>query len=491
MTSPGLRNLAKVGLGQDRYDKFYRIVGDPTWHLVILFAVAIVLGGGGVGAGVHNLVVQLAAVVVMALNGKAFVAFFLRRPTVFVLLVAATVLLPLLQLVPLPPDVWSGLPGREMAVAARNLAGGHGWFPLSLDAARTATAAIGLLVPLTIVVVAFTLTAERLRWLVQAVVAMGLLAMLYGGVCITNPDLGLDYGGTETWQANGTLLATFADRNACGLFFDACLLLLIALPTPGIPALRGLPSDRHMRRQREKSWLIADMVTRGIVGCLLLTAVVLTQSRTAIVLLLVPLILLGMRLLAVMPDRSSAATRTGMTRGMMAGAILAGLLVVGLAGVGVASVKDSRIADVINRFDKGADGLRAEMREDSLKAAGRYWPVGAGMGTFDEVFQVDESLEYVSSRTAGRAHMDYYELAIEAGAAGLLLAAAWLVWLAVASWTALRRLDWMALAGTGIAICIAAQSLLSFPLRNQTMLAMAALAIALLHKSTRPREERL
>ena len=110
------------------------------------------------------------------------------------------------------------------------------------------------------------------------------------------------------------------------------------------------------------------------------------------------------------------------------------------------------------------------------------------MGTFDEVFQVDESLEYVSSRTAGRAHMDYYELAIEAGAAGLLLAALWLVWTGFASWTALRRLDWMALAGTGIVICIAAQSVLSFPLRNQTMLAIVALAITLLHTSARRSE---
>ena len=135
------------------------------------------------------------------------------------------------------------------------------------------------------------------------------------------------------------------------------------------------------------------------------------------------------------------------------------------------------------RFDSG-DEMRAEMREDARFAAARYWPVGAGMGTFDEVFQIDESLEYVSPRTAGRAHMDYIEVAIEAGLAGLLLVASWLGWVAWGGWRALRRAGaWPARAAAFTIAAIAAQSLLAFPLRNQAMLCVAALAVVLLARS--------
>jgi O-antigen ligase len=137
----------------------------------------------------------------------------------------------------------------------------------------------------------------------------------------------------------------------------------------------------------------------------------------------------------------------------------------------------------LSRFDD-TDGMRAEMREDARFVAARYWPVGAGMGNFDEVFQVDESLEYVSPRRAGRAHMDYLELAIEAGVAGALLAAGWLGWALMGGWRSLRRRGaWPARAATLGVFSIAAQSLLAFPLRSQAMLCVAALAIVLVARS--------
>ena len=140
---------------------------------------------------------------------------------------------------------------------------------------------------------------------------------------------------------------------------------------------------------------------------------------------------------------------------------------------------DTRLGAVADRFEQG-DGQRSLIWEDARFSAQRYWPIGAGMGTFDEVFQVDESLEYISQRRAGRAHNDYLELAIEAGAVGLALAVCWALWIALAAWRAIATPQrWPALAGSGIILAIALQSLLDFPLRNQTMLCLAAFAILL------------
>ncbi len=77
--------------------------------------------------------------------------------------------------------------------------------------------------------------------------------------------------------------------------------------------------------------------------------------------------------------------------------------------------------------------------------------------------------------------MDYLELAIEAGIAGILLAAAWLGW---AAWRGVRAITvrgaWSARAAGLFVAAIAAQSLLAFPLRSQAMLCVAALAAVLL-----------
>ncbi|WP_168176414.1 O-antigen ligase family protein [Novosphingobium sp. PC22D] len=203
-----------------------------------------------------------------------------------------------------------------------------------------------------------------------------------------------------------------------------------------------------------------------------------------------PLALFALLAIQAIQGRRHAKNRApaGLNPVMRTICIVAAVGVLGL--VAMVSFGHSRIATSLERFDSAGDGKRAEMREDALSSARHYWPVGAGMGTFDTVFQVDESLEYLSPRRAGRAHMDYYELAIEAGIAGLILVACWFIWILTATWQALQKLNWMALAGAGFMACCAAQSMLSFPLRNQAMLAMAALAVLLVRLGLRDKKGR-
>jgi O-antigen ligase len=127
--------------------------------------------------------------------------------------------------------------------------------------------------------------------------------------------------------------------------------------------------------------------------------------------------------------------------------------------------------------------------EDAAYAVDRYWPAGSGMGTFDEVFQIDESLENLTLRTAGRAHNDYIELAIEAGLAGLTMAALWFVACLVMAWQARRsQIAWAGWAGGAFLLAIALQSITDYPLRNQTILAFAGFALLLLARAARERE---
>ena len=134
-----------------------------------------------------------------------------------------------------------------------------------------------------------------------------------------------------------------------------------------------------------------------------------------------------------------------------------------------------------DRFGETSEDARAYIWDDAAYSTKRYFPVGSGMGTFDEVFQLDESLENMTLRRAGRAHNDYLEVAIEAGLPGIALIAGWLALLAWFSWQARHSRDrWIAWSGAAILLVIALQSITDYPLRNHSMLALAGFALVVL-----------
>ena len=81
--------------------------------------------------------------------------------TVLALCLAA-VLLPVLQLLPLPPSIWTQLPGREPVIAAFGLIGQDlpylPWMPLSLTPRATWVSALALLPPVAILLATATAT---------------------------------------------------------------------------------------------------------------------------------------------------------------------------------------------------------------------------------------------------------------------------------------------------------------------------------------------
>lgn len=418
----------------------------------ILLILASLLGGGGSGYGLSNLAVQLAALTILAVNYDAVRNFLATAPRIFIVLVIASLALPLLQLIPLPPAIWSGLPARQLISEAFGLADGPQWFPFTVNPARTLVAFISLIAPFTILAIGWSLNEQDRTRVQSLIVGLGLLNLVPGIVEVLGGD-----GQSLLYPANkmpGVMFGLFANRNSTGLFLDCCLLLLTALPTIKRSALGTF-----------SRLLLATLLTLGVV---------LTQSRSSIALLVLPAGLAITRAMSAhkstFPQKLPTTLRATFAAGL-AGVIL--LSIVPLLG-------ETRLGTIADRFEQG-DGQRSLIWEDAQFAAQRYWPLGAGMGTFDEVFQVDESLEYISPRRAGRAHNDYLELAIEAGAVGLALVFGWALWIIVAARRALAKpQQWPAIAGTGILIAIGLQSLLDFPMRNQTLLCIAAFALLLI-----------
>lgn len=249
--------------------------------------------------------------------------------------------------------------------------------------------------------------------------------------------------------------ATFSNRNSTGMFFLISLILVIALPARG---------------------RFAELVTASLAGSLFLITVVLTQSRSSMALLAIALIFLGLRLLATMilarGERSATSGKTQLVIGASVGLVMLALLASFMVG--------GRVSDSVGRFSN-IDQDRLEVWADGAYVAKAYWPAGAGTGTFDEVFQVYESLEYVSPARAGRAHNDYVELAIESGMAGYVLLLAWFIWIGIAVWRRRSHHDrWLAFGAWTSLVCIAFQSAIDYPLRSEALLCVAGMLIVLL-----------
>ncbi len=422
--------------------------------LAALLVVAFTFGGGGARYALSNLVVQLAALGVAAVRYESFVRFLREAPLALRGLVAATFMLPILQVLPLPEPVWTALPGREAVIASLDAAADRGgWMSLSVDPRRTLLALTALVTPFAVLVAGWSLPRNRLIDLGWLVVALGVVTVLLGAVQIgTASEASTLYGSRAPGKI---LLGTFANRNTTGLFLGFALGFAALLPAP-----RAHP---------------AVLFVRLAVCALLFLAVALTQSRTALVIALLPLLLGAARGLSAILRRQQD---TPVPSKVLAGF---GALALVVAGGGVALIAGTeRVEAVLARFE-AKDDPRRFIWEDAVYSAGKYWPAGAGMGVFDEIYQVDESLENLTLRRPGRAHNDYIELTIEAGAAGLILAASWIALIGWLAWRARSTPQrWAAWGAAAVPLAIAAQSVTDYPLRNQTVLAMTGFALLLL-----------
>lgn len=424
----------------------------------ILLLVACAAGGGGSHAGLANLVVELTALALLAINGQLVLHFFKSAPRPLIALVCASLLLPLLQSVPLPPAVWQSLPGRDLVAQSFGLIGrSNAWFPMSLAVERTLLAFFAMLVPLAMLILVWGMDGSQQRPLLVLLLIIGGGTVLLGAQqLVTGNQWLIPYD-----QAVGTpdLQGIFANRNATGVFFDIILCVLVGI----------LP-----RGQVQPKWLVFGVA----MALLLILGLVLTRSRSSMVLAIVPFAFALFRFTGLRMGKR-------LSRGYIVGVAVA--LAV-LAGGGMLAASNVRVQKSLVRFERVADDPRWGIWSDSMNSIKRFWPLGSGIGSFAEINEIDESLENLSPTVAPRVHNDFLEPVLESGAVGMLLLGAWCLFLTIAMARALRR-GRAQQVGVFVLLVMALQSISDYPLRNLTLLCIAGFMLALIiHPSSQAGE---
>jgi O-antigen ligase len=417
--------------------------------LIIAFTVALCVAGGASREDVLAQAVirgcAVGALLVQIVAGRTPILGRSKMPAVLLGGMAAVAAL---QLIPLPPSWWAVLPGRDfitMSPIDRDA-----WRPINLVPDAGWNSLFALLVPFCMLVLVSTLGDQSVRRLTYlflgAVLLSAVLALLQAaGSGVDNPLI----NAVPTGYAG-----IFANRNHQALFLS--IGIAIALNW-------GLEGGGTWRSRR--FWLMLSIVS------LFEVSILVAGSRSGMVL----------SALAIIAAPLLARRISGRARGpkidkliYVFGSLIFIAVAVSLSAYLGRALSLQRVANL---------SLGDEFRLRSLgtvqELAGRYFPVGSGLGSFDAIFRMAEPNALLEPTYLNHVHNDFIEFFIETGVLGSAVGLAALVWLcrrAVGAFNSRGSDARLARTGALIIVLVAVASISDYPAR--TPMIMAVLVVA-------------
>lgn len=371
------------------------------------------------------------------------------KPIMYFLL--AIVILSVFQLIPLPIDLWSMLPGRETFYTGISTLGLEGeWRPISLVPGATFTTLCSLVVPLAALII-FTHLKEESRLRLPGAILIfiafsAILALIeLSGASFDNP-----FVNDTAWHIS----ANFANRNHLALFLAfGCLL------APSW-AFSGYKSAK---------WRFPFSIA---LVSLFMLVIIGTGSRTG----------LFVGILALFLSGASIQSRVRATLGKKSRVISLALMAVPFMLIAILVIV-SFFADRAFSIERvhslnAAEDLRLRAWPTVVQIAWSYFPIGAGLGSFDPIFRVDEPIELLNITFFNHAHNDFLQVLIEGGMFGAFLGVASIVWWSIMSVRAWQKgqTEWLPRVGSSMLLLIFVASISDYPARTPVIIIIAVVA---------------
>jgi len=364
-----------------------------------------------------QMVIELAALALLALSLLCTsVTYSLPRSLLF--LAFATLVLPLLQLIPVPDSLWVALSGRAFYAdaLARALPGQtiEEFRQISLNSAATELGFYALLPALALVLVMGKLPT---RYVLFCVYAFLFIAFVQASLALVQSATGVPGSGT------------YPNRN------HLAGMLVMALPLAlGLISSRIGKSPTQAGRSRSSGGLkgivarISNVPNMNAVMLLAMCSVLISlgiifsRSRTGIAMMMLGLFLSAVLFGRLMGEKKSIQ--------------VSGLIVIVVATLAI----EIGLAPVVSRFglDSAADDARWSIFAHAYEGLKNFFPLGSGIGSFPEVFRRFQP-ESVSG-FVNHAHNGYLEYVFEGGifALGIIIVFA-VVYLV--RWAVLLRME--------------------------------------------------
>lgn len=444
------------------------VSGSPSLAFILLCALAagLWIAGGSSRADIPGqAVVRSGAAICLVL-----LALFGRRPDLvrrraLSRLFGLTLLIVLVQLIPLPPSAWQSLPGRGPLAEAATLAGmPQLWRPIALVPSATFNAAASLLVPLAMLLLLAALPAGERRWLPDGLLLLTACAALVGVLQLTASS----YENPLINDVPSIASGPFANRNHFSLLLAIGLLL--------VPSWVFSHDKRNMAALHWRA-----PVAIGL-EMLFIAMIVASGSRVG---LLVGSLGAGAGL--VLAQRPLRHMMRGYPRWALPALLAA--LALGTSGLVVASLHWDRAIAISRALN---DDISNDMRSRALPVVldiiRSYFPIGSGAGGFDPVFRMHEPLELLKPSYFNHAHNDLLEVVLDTGLSGavlLIAALLWWAWSSVLVWR-MEPSSEVVLARIGSAslLLVTIASAFDYPARTPMIMAVVILAAFWLNDGT-------
>ncbi|WP_156357800.1 O-antigen ligase family protein [Sphingomonas sp. Leaf62] len=370
----------------------------------------------------------------------------------------ATLLLLLVQLVPLPQALWMALPGRGDFAFAQGLGGvPQLWRPLAIVPGATVNAFFSLCVPFVILLLISNIKENEHLWLMDLLLFLVVGSMILGIIQFS----GAIYNNIFVNDTSGQVSGNFANRNHFALFLSiGCM----------IAPVWAFGGNGGVRRR--------GPIALGLI-LLFVLMILASGSRAGIVTGAMSLLI------------GSVFVRNGLRRVFSRPPRwIFPALMIGTLAVVMGIVLLSIVADRANSIDRAvALETTSDMRTRGLPVVlhmiSLYFPVGAGAGGFDPLFRMHEPFSLLKVTYFNHAHNDYLEIALDTGLPGLILLAVALGWWLITSIRAWRSHDNKLFQplGSAVLLLVFVASAFDYPARTPLMMAVIAVAAIWLTKA--------
>jgi O-antigen ligase len=426
----------------------------------------LLLGGASAAGFFANLLLQLSALPIIGW------ALLERRNTPMprasrrlLVLVALLIIVIGIQLVPLPPAIWSFLPGRAQIASGYQLLGiPLPWLPISVAPHETIASAMWLLPAVAVLLGMVKLGAFRPAWIALAIIGVTVAAIALGAIQRAGNMAAYIYDITNVGMATGF----FSNGN------HMATLLMTAIPFTA--ALYLTERGKSRSAQRSSGLLVLLAGTLGV----LVVGVAINGSLAGLGLTVPVVAATGLMLLS--------------RRGKLPA--WSPLVVVALAAAGIAITFSTPLGNNLTTEEaRSVPFSRYTSFSKTIEAATDFAPTGSGIGTFKTIYPMYEDHDTLTTTYVNHTHNDYLEVALEAGLPGLVVLALFLIWWArraLATWYA-EEVDQFARAASIASAAMLAHSIVDYPLRTAALSATFAVCCALMAEArpwVRQRERR-
>lgn len=353
----------------------------------------------------------------------------------------------LLQLVPLPPQIWSSLPGRGFLLKDFAIAGIDGqWLPLSLSPYQTKQDIIALLPGLAVFFAVVSLPAQNWRIIVWSILGLAIISALVGLMQRFQGATGIFnfYNLPYNVYASGF----FANRN----MFAAQL--YCAVPLIAVLVLQNWQKQTLVRFASVLFGLMGLFAVVGAVGA--------SSSRMGV--FLVAIALLSTGFLFMSARRASSLTGKGIS---LLGGLAAFAAVIVFAQLSLSSMLRFTENDVTSDY-------RGTIYDVSFTALKAFFPVGSGFGSFVPIYQLYETPSILLDTYVNHAHNDWLELVLEGGLPIAFVLFCFVIWFLARSFYVWNRsnVDLLAKAASVSALLLLIHSAVEFPLRGPMLMCL-------------------